>query len=81
MAASLEMKNKMARGDDYDGPVRIAKHPYEDVHLIIAFRDRPGLIDMNPFGEQREEFLQHCAEYRKEHGLKPIEELTEDDIP
>lgn len=77
---SRQMKGKMSRGEDYDGPIRIAKHPYEDTHLIIAFRDKPGLIDMNPRGETREDFLRNAENYRRKHGLKPIDELTEDDI-
>ena len=71
--------------DTYDELLEELYNPFEDVFALwCAYREDAGLqFWTSPLRYQfhsREDYLAQAAEYRKEHNLKPIDQLTQEDI-
>lgn len=71
--------------DTYEELVEELHNPFEDVFALwCAYREDAGLqFWASPLCHQFhsiEDYLAQAAEYRKQHNLKPIEQLTQEDI-
>lgn len=71
--------------DTYDALMAELHNPFLDVfNLWGAYRGDAGfrfwLSPLKYQFESPEDYLKQAAEYRKQHHLKPIEQLTQEDI-
>ncbi len=71
--------------DTYEALLDELKNPFEDVLILwCAYRKDAGFqFWAHPLRYQfqsMEDYLEQAAEYRKEHNLKPIDQLTEEDV-
>lgn len=71
--------------DTYDALMAELNNPFLDVfNLWGAYRNDAGfrfwLSPLKYRFQSTEDYLKQAAEYRKQHNLKPIEQLTEEDV-